>query len=82
MGRMEPQGVGVLARYEDLVLGSGHDLLEVEGHQVIEIKPSAIKVGGIYWQYERINGQVYCVGYRLENGEPVETHAYKYDGVL
>ena len=34
MGRMEPQGVGVLARNEDLVLGAGHGLLEVEGDQV------------------------------------------------
>lgn len=48
----------------------------------MKLKEHAVKAGALYWQYERRNGQMYCVGYALENGEPVEKHAYEYDGVL
>lgn len=44
---------------------------------------TAITSGRTVWQYERRNGQVYCVGYRRgEDGEWSEIRAYEWDGVL
>lgn len=47
-----------------------------------KLKQQAVKSGSTYWQYERRNGRMYCVGYVLEDGQPVEKHAYPYEGVL
>ena len=45
MGRLEPKGVGVLARNADLVHRADHGLLEVEGDQVSLKEAQMLKKG-------------------------------------